>query len=197
MSEAHEGLSEAMAAFHAEADKLRLGKDRTGQVGNQKTKYLSLDKLTDETRPALLRHGLVWQTFPSALDGKPALRYRLTHVATGDFLEDTMLLMLEKSNSQGQASALTYSRRYARLAVLDLVADDDDDGAAASDTRLMVSRLLDSEEAGRMETQIREAGLEVAEVLDTVGATDITQVSLAQAQQVKGILKLRGKRGGS
>ena len=156
---AHASLMEAVAAFQAEADKLKLGKDQTGQVGNQKTKYLSLDKLTDETRPVLLRHGLVWQAFPAALDGKPALRYRLTHVATGDFQEDTMLLLLDKSNSQGQGSALTYSRRYARQTVLDLVADDDDDGAAASDTRLMVSRLLDSEEAGRMETQIREAGL--------------------------------------
>jgi hypothetical protein len=43
-----------------------------------------------------------------------------------------MPLMLDRDNSQGFGSALTYARRYALTAVLGLVADDDDDGAAAS-----------------------------------------------------------------
>jgi hypothetical protein len=39
-----------------------------------------------------------------------------------------MQLLLSKNDAQGQGSAITYARRYALCAVLNLVADDDDDG---------------------------------------------------------------------
>jgi hypothetical protein len=43
-----------------------------------------------------------------------------------------MPLLLDKRNSQGLGSAITYARRYALTAVLNLVADEDDDGNQAS-----------------------------------------------------------------
>jgi hypothetical protein len=65
-------------------------------------------------------------------DGEPALTYRLAHAPTGDAIEGTMPLLLSKNDAQGQGSAITYARRYALCAVLNLVADDDDDGARAA-----------------------------------------------------------------
>lgn len=193
--EPHKSLADALLAIQAEVPNLRLGKDAEGQIQNRKYKYLTLGKLMDEGSPLLNRHGLVWQTFPTTLDGKPALRYRLTHVPTAEHEEETMLLMLgADANSQGLGSAITYGRRQSFTCVLDIVADEDDDGKAASgDQRLMVSRKLDKREIERMEEQIAGAGLELADVLGTVDAATVEDLTMAQAHQIKGILKLKGK----
>jgi hypothetical protein len=96
-----------------------------------KNKYVSLDSLMWKILPVLNEQGLVLLQHPTTLEGRPALRTRLLH-ESGESEEDTMLLVLDKDNPQGQGSAITYARRYAVMAMLGLVADQDDDGAAAS-----------------------------------------------------------------
>jgi hypothetical protein len=130
--EAPKTLMQALLAVQKEIPSLRLGKDATGQIQSRQYKYLTLDKLMDAARPVLVANGLVWQTFPTTLDGCPALRYRLTHEPSGEYQEDVMLLMLSEQNSQGQGSAISYGRRYSFTAATDIVPDDDDDGAQAS-----------------------------------------------------------------
>lgn len=198
MSEPHAGLGEALLAFQEEADKLKLGRNAEGQIQSRTYKYLTQDKLVDQVKPVLCTHGLVWSAFPTALDGKPALRYRILHVDSNERDEDTMLLMVdEKGNSQAQGSGLTYATRQAMMAALGLAPDDDDDGAAATgDERLMVSRKLDADEQANMREAIAEAGLEVEDVLATIDAASIEDVTVAQGHQAKGILKLKGKTGG-
>ena len=182
-------LATALLDFQAEAAELDLVKDRTGQVGNQKTKYLSLDKLTDATRPLLIRHGLLWQTFPTELDGKPALRYRLTHVPTGAVQEDTILLMLERETSQGQGAALSYSRRQVRQAVLDLVAADDTDGTSGSSRRPTGdARPLPKASRDKMIAEVKAAGKNLDVVLGAVGLERVEDATVGQAKAVKLLL---------
>lgn len=99
-----------------------------------KSKYLSLDTIMPQILPLLNEQNLVLTQEPSNIDGVPALTTRITFVGgtTTQAIESTMPLLIDKQNSQGLGSALTYSRRYSILAVLGLVADTDDDGAAAS-----------------------------------------------------------------
>lgn len=98
-----------------------------------KSKYLSLDTIMPQILPLLNEQNLVLTQEPSNIDGAPALTTRITFVGTGGgAIESTMPLLIDKQNSQGLGSALTYSRRYSVLAILGLVADTDDDGAAAS-----------------------------------------------------------------
>lgn len=197
MNEPHADIDEAVLAFQKAAPTLKLGKDATGQVGSQPYKYLSLDKLMSEAMPLLNENGLTWMTFPTAIGEKPALSYRLSHTDSNQHIEETMLLMLDRSNSQGQGSAITYARRQAFCCALGLVPDDDDDGAAATgDERLMVSRKLDADEQANMREAIAEAGLEVEDVLATIDAASIEDVTVAQGHQAKGIVKLKGKTGG-
>jgi hypothetical protein len=129
------GLMEALLAVQAAAPKLR--RDATAQVNSPKGsyayRYVTLGSLMQDVGPLLSEHGLVWLTLPTfAQDGSPALTYRLTHVASGEALEDTMALCCVRPDPQGQGSALTYARRYSLTAILNLVADEDDDGARAS-----------------------------------------------------------------
>jgi len=97
------------------------------------SKYISLETLMSAVMPVLTEHGLVWVTRPVSDGDDPVLNYRLIHAESGEVLEGTMPLMLDKQHSQGLGSAITYARRYSLMAVLGLVADQDDDGNRASE----------------------------------------------------------------
>ena len=122
-------LLKSMLAVQAELPKLR--KDETATVRSDKGSYsygyISLESIVEIVGPILSRHKLVWTTLP----GVHELSYRLMHAETGEALVGTMGLELGKPDMQGLGSALTYARRYALTAVLNLVADEDDDGQAS------------------------------------------------------------------
>lgn len=99
-------------------------------------RYVTLDKVWETVASLLNEEDCIWTTRPTTLDGKPALYYKLVHAPSGDVEDDTMLLMLAKDNPTGQGSAITYARRYALVALLNLVVDSDDDGAAAEPSAL-------------------------------------------------------------
>lgn len=120
-------LQTALLAFQSAAPVLP--KDATNP--HFRSKYTPLDTIVETVGPLLTEHGLTWSTFPTRDEHGPALRYVLGHAASGETVEGTMPLLLTKSDPQGQGSAITYARRYAMCAVLNLVADEDDDGNAA------------------------------------------------------------------
>jgi ERF superfamily len=131
-------LAGALLAVQREAPALH--KDATAVVptksgGKYSYSYISLGSVMDQVLPLLNKHGLVLMQFPCALEGRPALRTRLVHAASGESVEDTMLLAVEQTDPQGQGSAITYARRYSLMAALGLVADEDDDGNTASRPR--------------------------------------------------------------
>jgi hypothetical protein len=99
-----------------------------------RSKFCPLDEIVETVTPILYKHGLAWSTMPSVQDGAPVLRYQLQHAESGTGLTDAMPLLLSKNDAQGQGSAITYARRYAITAVLNLVADEDDDGNGAAGT---------------------------------------------------------------
>lgn len=97
-----------------------------------RNKYVSLPKLLETVRPVLNKAGLVLTQTPTfTSDGTHALRTRILHADSGEYLEDTMILLLGKQDAQGQGSAITYARRYAILSMLGLAGEEDDDGAGA------------------------------------------------------------------
>jgi len=105
---------------------------RDGYNPHFKSRFSSLKAVQHATRPVLARHNLAMTQWPSTVDGKPALTTWLAH-SSGQFLCDTTVLSLAKSDPQAQGSGITYLRRYAWSSILGLVTDeDDDDGARAS-----------------------------------------------------------------
>lgn len=101
-----------------------------------KSRYASLPNILKAVNPVLNEHGLFLSQYATTIQDEhgmlPALRSRLTHAETGEFVEDTMLLMAQQNTPQGQGAALTYARRFAIVALLGLAADEDDDGHSAS-----------------------------------------------------------------
>lgn len=185
-----DGLLAAMLAVQAEAP--TLPKDKVNP--HFKSKFTPLDTIVETIKPLLCKHGLVWSTLPCADEhGRPALRYRLAHVATGEALEDVMPLLLVKADPQGQGSAITYARRYTLCAVLNLVADDDDDGSAGSRSAANGTATAPPENppltgAGRdkIAKAIHEAGVAEGMLLAAAGFTSIDDVkTVADAVKVR------------
>jgi hypothetical protein len=194
-------LNEALLAVQGGLSDLQLRRNEKGEV-EYKTKtggsgrfeylYLSYPKLLEQVRPMLTRNGLVWQTFPTTLEGVPALRYRLLHAPSSQAEGDVMKLMLDKQTSQAQGSGLTYARRQALMAVLEITPDGDDDGRAASKPARPApvdpEAALPEESVNAMLEAIGERGLSRAKVLERAGIADGAQVTVADGRKVKAIL---------
>src|SRR5438270_3230856 len=88
-------LASAVLAVQTEVRKLLPNAD--GQIQNRSYRYVTLGAVTDEVLPLLVEHELLWRTFPTRdEDGAPALRYRMTHIPSGESDEDLMALVLDR-----------------------------------------------------------------------------------------------------
>jgi hypothetical protein len=95
------------------------------------SKYADLPSVIDAVKPALNKCGIVFiQSASPSEPGTLALSTRLIHVS-GEWLEDTAVMPLQKLDPQGFGSAMTYARRYSLAAFTGLYQDDDDGNAAS------------------------------------------------------------------
>lgn len=121
-SESLDKLIPALIAAQGEFPAIR----KDGYNPHFKSKFSTLKAVQEATRPVLEKHGLTITQFPSTVDDHPGLTTWLMH-DSGQWMSDTTVLSMAKSDPQAQGGAITYLRRYAWSAVLGLVTDEDDD----------------------------------------------------------------------
>lgn len=116
-----------------------------------KNKYADLAAVIDAVKSALNDNGIAFvQTASPSQDGFLNLTTRLIH-ESGEWIEDTLTMPLQKCDPQGYGSAMTYARRYSLAAITGLYQDDDDGNQAcrpkqeakAEPSRIDVSVYLD------------------------------------------------------
>lgn len=99
--------------------------------------YATLDNIIDTARKALSDNGIaVSQCLERDQNGASVLITRLLH-AEGGVLVNEMPVTLPQPDERGRqpriqelGSVITYARRYALCAILNIAAEEDDDGAA-------------------------------------------------------------------
>lgn len=128
-------LAEALAAFQAEAPKIpknKTAKVETRSGGSYSYRYADLGDILPVVTPLLAKHGLSWSSKPGrAADGELILEYRLLHTSGEADAGEMPLGVDRKCKPQELGSAISYARRYALTAQLNLAADEDDDGRTA------------------------------------------------------------------
>jgi len=92
-----------------------------------KSKYAPLDTILPVITPLLKEVGLVVTQIPNG----STLKTIIAHLESGETIEGTADLILDKATAQGQGSAITYMRRYALVSMLGLNTEEDDDGNKA------------------------------------------------------------------
>jgi hypothetical protein len=129
-------LAEALLIL--QSDPPEVIKGETARVESQKGSYsyrfAGLNAVTAAVLPRLTALGCIWVCRPTrAADGAAVLAYRLRHVPSGDEETGEFPLSLPSSATpQMLGSMLSYTRRYALLAVLGIAPEADDDDAAAA-----------------------------------------------------------------
>jgi hypothetical protein len=102
------------------------GAAKTATNGGFKTKYATLETVIDASRDILSEHGLTLIQLPGACaSGVMNLETVFMH-ESGEWISGEMGIALGKTDPQGVGSALTYARRYAQMAALNMPAVDDD-----------------------------------------------------------------------
>jgi hypothetical protein len=92
-----------------------------------------LDDVVNAIKPLLDECGLLAHQPLKFVDGEQFLITEIIHVESGESIKSEMQLkmLVEKASAQGLGSAITYGRRYALCAILNIVETSDDDGNAA------------------------------------------------------------------
>jgi hypothetical protein len=123
-SETVKQIASALAA--AESKIKHATKDSSNP--HYKNNYASLESVIDASKAELLDQGIV---VVQGMNAEGCLVTRLQHTS-GEFMESDLKLMLTKQDMQGLGGAITYARRYALAAMLN-ISQADDDGNTASD----------------------------------------------------------------
>lgn len=128
-------LAKSLVEFHKEVGKII----KTDNNPFFKSKYASLATILDVILEPLTKQGLVIIQFPTE---QYKLTTRLQHVS-GEFMEDTYEMQPTKHSPQDAGSVITYQRRYAIGAILNLNIDEDDDGNKGSEPVKLDKNVID------------------------------------------------------
>lgn len=119
-----EHLPKALLEFHKKVGKIVKSENNPFF----KSKYASLATILDTITEPLTDCGLMIIQFPKGLY---CLTTRLQHTS-GEYMEETYEMQPVKHSPQDAGSVITYQRRYAIGAILNLNIDEDDDGNKGS-----------------------------------------------------------------
>ncbi|BEH84572.1 hypothetical protein [Klebsiella phage phiKp_7-2] len=137
----------------AHAQDMCVSPKKSKQNQHLKNHYATLGDVAAAIGPAMEDAGLIMIQSPTHEPGQPAnvllMETRIIHTDSGEWLSDVCQIPLAKTDSQGFGSALTYARRYARVAIFGLTMDDDDGNKSvrsAADCRRSIEAAKDKDE---------------------------------------------------
>lgn len=170
-----------------------IAKSHTARVptksgGEYSYRYADLEDVVTATRPVLVENGLSVRQYVDFDGTCDLLVTRLAHVS-GQW-EDATMRLSDCPTPQAQGSAITYAKRYAYCAALNIVADEDDDANSATrsgstprshtrpsgagadpatgEVRSGGQRAASDKQLGMIRALGREAGLGTAEMKDEI-----------------------------
>ena len=100
---------------------------KSARNDHQKYSYAKIEDIYHAVEEALMKNNIIIWHFAAALqDGQEALYTRLVHTLSGQFIEDSRLLVSEKPGNQAKGAANTYMKKYALLSLCAIATEDDD-----------------------------------------------------------------------
>lgn len=128
MSETIGELTKGLAKFHSQLKQPKLNSENPFFHKN----YLDLTGLQSAVDEAMKGTGLSYIQLVAGSNGQPTVRTVILHESGEYISSDTLQLRPDKTNPQGQGSAITYAKRYQLGAMFGISGEADDDGEAAT-----------------------------------------------------------------
>lgn len=100
-----------------------------GKTANYTYKFTGYPKIWLAVKPLLKKYDLTVIQTPSANNDGQYGDYLMTTIfhSSGEWIQDSMRLVITRDDPQGFGSAVTFARRYALSSMLGVVTDDDND----------------------------------------------------------------------
>ena len=134
MSESIDQLAPALVAAIGELK--NVGREKEGQIGNVRYKYADLAQIIEASKPILERHGLtLMQPMTGGDDGYIKVETIIIHTS-GQHVSSVAALPMPDGAGRGTlsqqiGSAVSYLRRYALAAALNIAQQDEDEQSRA------------------------------------------------------------------
>lgn len=126
-SDSTKELIEALDRFHNKSVFVKATKENPFL----KNKYVDFNTVVAETRQDVISSGLRVKQGITHFEGKTMIWTRLIHPSSSQFIETLSPVVHKAGDPQSQGSGITYMKRYAYIAILDILVDSDDDGNLA------------------------------------------------------------------
>jgi ERF superfamily protein len=127
-SESIVGIMKAIQTVQQNAD--TISKKTKGQVGTRVYMYANLVNTWEAVKSLLKQNDLVVVQSPMTPQSNHIGSFFQTtifHVTSGEWIQETMPMILQRDDPQAIGSAITYYRRYMLTSMLGLIPDDDTD----------------------------------------------------------------------
>ncbi len=161
---AEEKFGASLAAFQAECPQIQKG--RKTQGGTFNFTYASLDDVMKVAQPIMARHGIsaLFDSTHQTNEKGPAVINVTVRVRVGSYFEDRKFgcpipTDLKASQPQQWGAALSYAKRYALCAALNIVVTDEDNDAANVIDTISGSQMIE------LETLIAEKKVDITKFL--------------------------------
>lgn len=165
----------APAFLQAQAAITFAAKDATNP--HFKSKYADLESVIDAIKKTLNDNGIMFiQSFSPSDANRLSLTTRLMH-ESGEWIEDTLNMPLQKNDAQGYGSAATYSRRYALAAITGLYQADDDGNEAAKPHPIIY---LTVDQITAISDAAKESGITIDAICKTAKVKKISDIESAR-----------------
>lgn len=100
---------------------------RSARNDHQKYSYAKIGDIYNAVEEALMKNNIIiWHYSTIQQDNQETLVTRLIHTQSGQFVEDSRLLISEKPGNQAKGAANTYMKKYALLSLCAISTEDDD-----------------------------------------------------------------------
>jgi hypothetical protein len=154
--------------------------------------YAALEDILAAIAPSLRTAGLVLSQEASTVEGRTSITSRLSHVASGEWMEAGPLAIPHSGDPQAVGSAITYGRRYQLLGLLGLAAEDDDGQSARDWERATTSAPSGREDyEGRSTTTTADEAPATA-ATSVVSGKDAGDLPVAGAPTFRDLTRLAG-----
>lgn len=164
-------FAQSLTNFQAECPTV-FKRRETGGDAKFKYAFASYDDIMAEAKPLLSLHGIV-VTFSTDPAGEKGIKITC-HIRVGTHVEDTTLTVpipaMSVNDTQRFGAALSYAKRYAFCAALNIVVtDEDDDGARLMDT-------LTPEEVSQINALLKEKAADTKRFLEWAEADSVEDI---------------------
>lgn len=162
--------------------------EKSGDGDRGKWKYAKWEDAVSAITPVLSRHGLSLTFHPRNEDGALIVMAKLSHAEGHSETADSPKLSADTSGSknapQSLVSSLSYGKRAAAFALLNIAAkNEDDDGKGAG------AALITEQQFIHLRDLITESGANEQKFLEHIGETDLHTVPQAKYQSAVSSLK--------